>query len=1484
MTAGKTADGVKEHKTLGKTKKPILLLVGSFNPYGNGQPAKLAFTWYVPTSAGFPAQINVLIGSVVTDGTGIDFGTLRARILPASPTYINAQLALVLPGDPIPTMPVGYGTGGIVPSTVVTRVILFAASASYNADAYTEIYIGDKTIAAGTYYLCFSMVPATGTGTLNTPVLLYTVPNQTTQSSSSATQDVVVVGIEPLTAPLWTSVVNPKVAALDPDLSSTVLEGSFNPYGNGQPEGDVPETATISELRSKCDEKIESQRLINQSIGMAKKLHDGFEAMQQLKVSLGADSSQEQAPGTDDTMRKLGISNRKALARGLKQLHKQQDLLESSRLNPYSGESVENLVERLMVEANDLPGVSSEYAVCVIDPNETMMDYPDSFDHADSREVRDKENHRVADSAKGREQPKTGGSPALTADTAIKERKQSKARQLKGVITRLVGKISSWGDVIRILIQSTGRVDIHMATSLVEACQRKNLADGSGADAYVAKGLAAGKDDGTILCGLSSWSRVMADLRSHPKWVEWYSSRFSGVKPRVTSNEDPIPSEDVAKIRRYCSPSEVEVAYERDTSDETKEGSFNPYGNGQGEYFTVDSGAMEMAARVHNKLMHALHGNTTSGRVDFPNSMEDITGGSSPLRGVFEDTGTVSGPHMDPIFEVTEQTGIRGVQGVTMSSVPRETALRGSIVNAANAITNVNDLNHPEALTWPLQVRNGAAAALILSTNRPQTFGIGLVRRSALNPAVLTSEGASIAEMVSRIANIRPNQATAGGFLTSDLAALIRLQPEQNGDSIVSLLVKSYLYQMSRCWVSDNNFLPIGGEPGKFDSYTSLAPNPVTTCEFNPSAGPTATLWNSNCENGVTAGHKVFPYVGGLAPTIAFHICMATVPVNQAFFFLRPGLLMQNDAGQESINIALAALLLAPYPCGIHQVSMSTLNSAGGGNQQQFFIPTSDLVSIDGIRTINIVLPQRSPLGPPTSQAAANDYALVKPTSGSAANPVIGAPYTPLNVSWVGNVVTYDLANFLNTWMDTTGPVDLTTLSRFSLQLCEIFSRDEDRRFAWELASTIGTRYPAMFAGTSGLAAQAPVNSIQSVTSQNFFALKPRIMTQDFPEQIDSYDFFMPDLNNNWWSKIMSGAFISTPDRGQYPVRPFEFDGTPRTLQYSIHQTRYYAMTAEACFTYMQMPTEVWNGAFSQLNYVSLLDMIRGFFAKSTQSVMNPLMADNGYSMTLAHCRITGTRPACDMFGGSIYDYLNVPRVGFQPVLSYAGLQYIGVTPGVIPDVWYQINNKFKCITYMPLLSSQKMLTGINMDSEGQVVELGGGSYTSPITTASQPRSVGLTTIPVLDDKSMFNAKLVWNLFKASLYTLDGAVYAAAVIPSEHVVCQKYIQPDWTVPALILPSLPTSKTNWIPYMNINGQRLAVGVTAANNATLMTQIMAARITSGTSMWLINGSVIMPNTIVMAGGTNTVSRMVRRPGLPLNESPSSNPAPEEGDSIP
>jgi hypothetical protein len=248
------------------------------------------------------------------------------------------------------------------------------------------------------------------------------------------------------------------------------------------------------------------------------------------------------------------------------------------------------------------------------------------------------------------------------------------------------------------------------------------------------------------------------------------------------------------------------------------------------------------------------------------------------------------------------------------------------------------------------------------------------------------------------------------------------------------------------------------------------------------------------------------------------------------------------------------------------------------------------------------------------------------------------------------------------------------------------------------------------------------------------------------------------------------------------------------------------------------------------------------------------------------------------MFGNSLWDYINAPRVGFQGVWS-VGLGVLDApTPSVLPDIWVQLESKVPVLALSPLLSTNKLLTGITL-SDGQVTALGGGGYTVPLPVEHQARSVGLETLPVLNDKALFNARLVWHTFNASLFTLDGNPYVVSTPAAQNVVAQKSVVADWTVPNLLVPSILTAKTTWFPFMTPVGDRLAVGVTQANNAALMTQVLSKKVTTGVATWLVRNAVAMPNVIIDGGGRNTRSRLPRRPNA-SNSSPTSDPVSESG----
>jgi hypothetical protein len=458
-------------------------------------------------------------------------------------------------------------------------------------------------------------------------------------------------------------------------------------------------------------------------------------------------------------------------------------------------------------------------------------------------------------------------------------------------------------------------------------------------------------------------------------------------------------------------------------------------------------------------------------------------------------------------------------------------------------------------------------------------------------------------------------------------------------------------------------------------------------------------------------------------------------------------------------------------------------------------------------------------------------------------------------------------------------PIDVTTLTRFRKQLAEIFGRSQGLRFTYEMACGLVARYPVLIEAQVGSPTGAGAQTTLSQANQNFFALTPHAMTQDFPEAQDQFDWYVPSMNLMWWNKVMSGAYVSTPDSGSYPPPNYSFDGSPRLLQYVIHTVRDYAVTAEYVFTYFMQSREVWNNAFTQQNYVGILAEIRDLFTDAQRSSnTGEIVSNSGFALAVLHSRVNGARPAEDMYGHSLWEYINVPRVGFQGVWDDTGSVLEGPTPSVLPDIWVQMESREHILAMSPMLSTNKLLTGLHLD-DGQVTPLGGGSYTVPLTIETQPREVGLNTIPLLDDRMLFNARLVWHTFTAGLFTLDGNAYTVSVPAVGNVVAQKSIRPDWTVPNLLNPSVLTAKTTWFPFMTPDGLRLAVGVTQANGAALMTQIMGQKTTTGVATWLVRNAHAMPNAIVDGGGRNTTSRIPKRRNMG-NSLPNSGPASEVG----
>jgi hypothetical protein len=853
------------------------------------------------------------------------------------------------------------------------------------------------------------------------------------------------------------------------------------------------------------------------------------------------------------------------------------------------------------------------------------------------------------------------------------------------------------------------------------------------------------------------------------------------------------------------------------------------------------AGYLNSLAEAHNRMMHALNGNTSA--MEFPDNMGDILAHES-VRSIYtERTSAVGKPLADPIREVEQQSGIKNIQGINTSNVATQMPIRGGTVTATNVFTATNDLNHPEALLFPRQVRNGAGAALIASTNRLPLYGVGTVLRHNIGPLVLSAHGASIQQMVARGGNIRPNQTTEFGFYTAEDAGLIRVEGTDNGDSLVSCFTKMMLYNTSLAWQSPVTQLPIGGEVGKFDAFTKIQNAATATLGYND-----GNIFGEDCGGALA---PVPPYVQA-ALTVAFHASNQTVPAGRTPFYIRPTLLQQNDRGDNTINFALLAMMLAPAPIGLHTVTIPTQDTAGGNALNQQFIPFSACTHIGGSWFLDFVIPVSGAPNPASTQVTANGNVILQPSAGPTAYGVLLANQF-LDVNFIGNpagYISFPLADYLGSWLALPGsPMDITTISRFCKQVAEITHRGEDLRFATELAGVMAVRYPPLVECVPGTPTLAAVNSALSVAQQNFFALKPHVMAGDVPEEETLYDFYLAELNPMFWNKTMTGVFDPTPDRAVYPLKNYELDGSPRFLQYLTHIVRDYAITAEYIFQYHRQTQAMWNAAFTQSPMAALVNTLRKYFTASdwhraTNAIIKSMA---GTACASLHWKVNAEAPAFDMFGCSIWHLINAPRVGFLGVWSAAGVELTTPIPSILPDVWCQLFSRRRGLAFSPFLSPLKKMVGIQVPN-AQVTAIGGGGYTVPAPVEGQAREVGLNMVPVISDSEVFNARLVWHTYAADLYSLDNQVWNVSTVASANIVCQKCLTADLTVPNNRSAILPTAKTNWMPYNTDTGLRLLVGVANPATANAMSQVMDGRAFGGLYTWVFNKVTVMPNIIV------------------------------------
>jgi hypothetical protein len=854
-----------------------------------------------------------------------------------------------------------------------------------------------------------------------------------------------------------------------------------------------------------------------------------------------------------------------------------------------------------------------------------------------------------------------------------------------------------------------------------------------------------------------------------------------------------------------------------------------------------------------NALTYALNGNPI---FLFPENMNPVVGAKGARALMSTLTTPTAAFNFNPVAAVEAQSGIQSAIGATDATVPLQTPLRGGFVSEASTQVTHNMINQPESVLFPRQYRNADGDALVADTTSMPIWRIGQARNAIVyGQPIATTQLIDLQASQQTRGNAKPEQTTTNGFFTTDAIAYGRVQ-SWTSDSFASLLLKARLLQSTLAWnVSngDRNTLPINQEVSKYNQQTLMPPAGDITLGYN-----VCPVSDEDC-GGATS---YLPYTGGATGTISFHVSATTLPrtENVLVLALSAGLCWLEDqpsltGASSSINYAITALLWSVYPSGIWTAAITTTDGAEGHPLTQFFVPHSSAVLIGGYTSIAILLPTLNATGLPGTQQEANRMAVVEPSTGPTASTNLLAN-TVINVNYVGgNFIGINLAEYLYTWLaQPRSPITATRINTYITYLCDLFGRWREWLWAWEVASVFTAWYPVMNFGVVDTVIEFDSNSEEAKRNVNAIGLKPGHAPASTllgrPKQLD---FRMLEPSQLLWLQVMMGLRYAAPDG--YVPSAIQFDQTPQRLQYAIHTARQYAVTANVMYRKEGYSATVWNSIFGETQFRSIQAHLRMYYITSEGALTggSDVVAPAGSYMSQNQAAITGSWPAADGMGNSLWSYWNIPQTGVGSPQDSVGTEITSVVPMFLADIWINVSMPApirELIPFPPPFGQMTGIIGTRTGALGMEYEVAKLIQDRAVIPAFQERfasSIGQFGQAHMSSSQVWNMRVAWHSFACAIYTVDGAAVAETPV-TEHILTQRFVPPDQYAQYYRAGVIQTAQTAWFSSMLVDGRQLTMRPTSANDAAALTQILAGVRYAALGTWLMNSGTALPLQIL------------------------------------
>lgn len=858
-----------------------------------------------------------------------------------------------------------------------------------------------------------------------------------------------------------------------------------------------------------------------------------------------------------------------------------------------------------------------------------------------------------------------------------------------------------------------------------------------------------------------------------------------------------------------------------------------------------------VAAKLHNKLMHAYNGNPLS------RDMADVDKAPKWLQ-MLQDSSDSILPLMTGTELQARVTNVVGDANPNQTRIFDQDKLRGNLVQDTNAVVLNAAVPYPSTSIIPRQMfsdrGDGTSSSVLADATTPMRVSEVNVAEYYMNPIKPTNLSEILSDAVKNNAtsNWRRDNSTLAGFSSFDVASInTTLTPK--GLSLESMLLKIDFMHSIAAMTADPSAIPASSRV-LFDPW-AVADYSQMTLGLNNSP-----IFNESCGG----DNPVFPW-GGEKGSVAFHLTLQSVPLARRAdaILCPPGLLQSSEDAQAAI--ALFALSMAEWPFCLFTLQNNLRTENDDTVKPVTCIPQHTVTRVPGSTTLDIVLPRRWGESNPTSEASAKAQSVVIPefgptaTAGHAAGSLIKVNYVG------GEYFAVPLADYLYSWALS---LDTVTIKQYLGRLGAIIGVKDSLNAVHDMNMALTQVVPKMTI-SEGLPIdvyRGPLEDENTVSPDDFttavaldycytshmeVTLASVSSGNSWPiaGQV-SADYRIFQTNPTVWNKVILG--LATADNivserlTDLPI----WCGNPNCFFWEVLVAIPHAIAWAMHYYTTGMSALAWATGYTSSQSQWIQEVVRATYC-TTQSTGTIIPARFG---KLLHAFYRGMFDRSVAVVSSSVRGRVVPMTVFDrwlPGNNYAtvfgptGAIFSGLCPVLLPDIWiqYMSTTTPKFAMSFPRPFSVDSTQGYGRDANLDVHRTNDNNQVSPYLKYPLKAIYPVREGPLITDEEMFNSRIWFTSPTRQLATMTGQPLANTTVPlpgfypaGRNITLREgEIYP---------PQLGNVSTLCIPYINQDALRVVLFLSQAQ-ASINVQVCNRARRAERSAWLLGDVYVAPS---------------------------------------